>query len=223
MGLTGPIKFTLPTMSPRENMRDAIIATANRGKFEEIKSILLGEFDNLYSLKDLDGVVDVEEDSTLYLENALKKARKIGDRFFMDTIADDSGLEVDALGGRPGVFSSRYGKNDDDRIERLLAELEGIPWEKRGAVFKAYVALYIPGKERGYIFYGQLRGIIGFERRGAKGFGYDPIFYVPGLDRYVAELTMEEKNRLSHRGKALYALKNFLNADFFKGPRALNR
>jgi XTP/dITP diphosphohydrolase len=204
-------------------MTDVIIATANRGKFEEIKSILLGEFDRLYSLKDLDGGVDVEEDSPLYLENALKKARKIGDRFCMDTIADDSGLEVKALGGRPGVHSARYGKDDNDRIDRLLAELEGVPWEQRGAIFKAYVALYIPGKERGYVFYGHLKGIIGFERRGAKGFGYDPIFYIPGLDRYVAELTMDEKNRLSHRGKALYALNNFLNTDFFKGPRVLNR
>jgi XTP/dITP diphosphohydrolase len=204
-------------------MTDVIIATANRGKFEEIKSILLREFDRLYSLKDLDGGVDVEEDSPLYLENALKKARKIGDRFCMDTIADDSGLEVKALGGRPGVHSARYGKDDNDRIDRLLAELEGVPWEQRGAIFKAYLALYIPGKERGYVFYGHLKGIIGFERRGAKGFGYDPIFYIPGLDRYVAELTMDEKNRLSHRGKALYALNNFLNTDFFKGPRVLNR
>jgi XTP/dITP diphosphohydrolase len=204
-------------------MRNVIIATANFGKFGEIKSILLDEFDRLYSLKDLDGQVDVEEDSLLYQENALKKARKIGDRFCMDTIADDSGLEVEALGGRPGVHSARYGKDDNDRIDKLLAELDGVPWEKRGAIFKAYVALYIPGKERGYVFYGHLKGIIGFERMGAKGFGYDPIFYVPGLDKYVAELTMEEKNRLSHRAKALYALKSFLNTDFFRGPRVLTR
>lgn len=204
-------------------MRNVIIATANPGKFKEIKSILLGEFDMLYSLQDLNDKVEVEEDSLSYLENALKKARKIGDRFCTDTIADDSGLEVAALGGRPGVFSARYGKDDKDRIDRLLAELEGVPWEKRGAIFKAYVALYIPEKERGYAFYGHLKGFIGFERKGEKGFGYDPIFYVPGLDKYVAELTMEEKNRLSHRGKALYALKNFLNTDSFRGPRVLNR
>ncbi len=204
-------------------MKNAIIATANPGKFNEIKSILSGEFDRLCSLKDLNERVDVEEDSLLYQENALKKARKIGGRFCMETIADDSGLEVEALGGRPGVHSARYGKDDNDRIDRLLAELEGVPWEKRRAIFKAYVAFYIPEKERGYIFYGHLKGIIGFERRGAKGFGYDPIFYVPELDRYVAELTMEEKNRLSHRGRALQALKNFLNTDFFRGPRASNR
>jgi XTP/dITP diphosphohydrolase len=204
-------------------MRNVIIATANPGKFGEIKNILLNEFDRLYSLKDLDDKVDVDEDSLLYQENALKKARKIGDRFCMDTIADDSGLEVEALGGRPGVHSARYGKDDNDRIDKLLAELDGVPWEKRRAIFKAYVALYIPGKERGYIFYGHLKGIIGFERKGAEGFGYDPIFYIPSLDKYVAELTMEEKNRLSHRGKALYALKSFLNTDFFRGSRVSNQ
>jgi XTP/dITP diphosphohydrolase len=200
-------------------MRNVIIATSNTGKFKEIKSILLDEFDTFYSLRDLDEKVDVEEDSPLYLENALKKARKIGDRFHMDTIADDSGLEVQALGGRPGVFSSRYGKNDEERIDKLLVELEGVPPEKRGAVFKAYVALYLPEKERGYIFYGHLKGRIGLERRGEKGFGYDPVFYIPELGKYVAELTMEEKNRLSHRGKALHALKDFMNKDFFRSRK----
>ena len=199
-------------------MRRVIVATANPGKFEEIKSLLISEFNMFYSLRDFRDKVAVEEDSLLYLENALKKARKIGDRFCMDTIADDSGLEVEALGGRPGIFSSRYGKDDEDRINKLLTELEGVPREKRGAIFKAYIALYLPEKERGYLFYGHLKGYIGLERKGKSGFGYDPVFYIPGMGKYVAELTMEEKNRLSHRGKALYALKAFLNADFFKGP-----
>ena len=204
-------------------MKNAIIATANPGKFQEIRGILADEFDRLYSLKDLNEKVDVDEDSLLYQENALKKARKVGARFCITTIADDSGLEVEALGGRPGVHSARYGKDDNDRIDKLLAELEGVPWEKRRAIFKAYVALYMPEKERGYVFYGHLKGFIGFERRGVKGFGYDPVFYVPWLNRYVAELTMDEKNRLSHRGRALQALRNFLNTDFFRGPRALSR
>ncbi len=204
-------------------MKNVIIATANAGKFEEIKSILVDEFDKFYSLRDLDEKVEVAEESPLYLENALKKARKIADRFRIDTIADDSGLEVEALGGRPGVFSARYGRDDKERVDKLLAELDGVPWEKRGAVFKAYIALYLPEKERGYLFYGHLKGYIGLERRGEKGFGYDPVFYVPELDKYVAELAMEEKNRLSHRGKALHALKAFLNKDFFRGPRVSNR
>jgi XTP/dITP diphosphohydrolase len=201
------------------NMKNVVIATANIGKFEEIKAILLGEFSNFYSLTDFEDQVEVTEDSLLYLENVLKKARKIGDRFNMDTIADDSGIEVAALRGRPGVFSSRYGKDDEDRINKMLVELKGIPWEKRGAVFKAYITLYMPEKERSYVFYGSLKGYIGLERQGQGGFGYDPIFYVPEMDKYAAELTMEEKNRLSHRGRALHALKKFLNTDFFRNSK----
>jgi XTP/dITP diphosphohydrolase len=196
-------------------MKDVVIATANLGKLEEIKSILHGEFVNFYSLTDFQDQVEVKEDGLLYLDNAMKKARKIGDRFSFNTIADDSGIEVAVLGGRPGIFSSRYGKNDEDRINKLLAELKDIPWEKRGAVFKAYITLYMPEKERSYVFYGSLKGYIGLKRRGRGGFGYDPLFYLPELDKYVAELTMEEKNRLSHRGRALHALKEFLNSDFF--------
>ncbi len=204
-------------------MKNVVIATANSGKLEEIRAILLGEFGVFYSLQDMEEQVEVKEDSLLYHENALKKARKIGDRFNMNTIADDSGIEVAALNGRPGVFSSRYGKDDDDRISKLLFELKDVPWEKRGAIFKAYVALYMPEKERSYIFYGSLKGYIGLERRGKSGFGYDPVFYVPEMNKYAAELTMEEKNMLSHRGRALIALKEFLNTDFFRNPRVSKR
>lgn len=200
-------------------MRNIVIATANAGKLEEIRAIMLDEFGIFYSLRDMEEQIEVKEDSLLYHENALKKARKIGDRFNMDTIADDSGIEVASLNGRPGVFSARYGENDDDRINKLLFELKGVPWEKRGAVFKAYVALYMPEKGRSYIFYGSLKGYIGLERRGEGGFGYDPIFYVTEMDKYMAELTMEEKNRLSHRARALIAMKEFLNTDFFRTPK----
>lgn len=203
-------------------MRKIIIATTNNGKFEEIKSVLAGEFDSFYSLRDFPERIEIEEDSMLYVENALKKARKIGERFGFYTIADDSGLEVDALGGRPGVHSSRYGKNDDDRINRLLKELRDVPWNKRKAIFKAYVACYIPEKEISYVFYGYLRGFIGFEKVGQGGFGYDPVFFVPGLNKYVAELTREEKNRISHRGRALQAFKDFIKGDIFSNSKALN-
>lgn len=196
--------------SARLNMRRLIIATENMGKFKEIKALLGHNFDNFYSLRDFQDKVSVEEDSELYIENALKKARKIGDRFGMHTLADDSGLEVKALGGRPGVHSSRYGKSDDDRIARLLSELEGVPWDQRVAVFKAYLAFYMPERERCYVFYGELRGIIGVEKHGQNGFGFDPVFFVPELDKYLAEIPMEEKNRLSHRGRAIQALINFL-------------
>ena len=181
------------------------------GKFREIKALLEHSFDNFYSLRDYKDRVPIEEDSDLYIENALKKARKIGDRFGMHTLADDSGLEVQALGGRPGVRSSRYGKNDDERIARLLSELEGIPWDKRTAVFKAYLAFYMPERERCYVFYGELRGIIGMDKHGQNGFGFDPVFFVPELNRYLAEIPMEKKNRLSHRGRAIQALIDFFH------------
>lgn len=199
-----------------KNMKNIIIATSNPGKFSEIKVILNDEFDTFYSLRDMHEEIEVKEDSNNYLENVLKKARKIGDRFDMNTIADDSGIEVLALQRRPGVFSSRYGRDDEERINKLLVELAGVPWEKRGANFKAYVALYIPEKDRIYIFYGFLKGYVGFERIGTGGFGYDPVFYVPEVGKYMAELTLEEKNRLSHRGRAFNALKDFLNTAFLR-------
>jgi XTP/dITP diphosphohydrolase len=204
-------------------MSQVIIATENMGKLREIRDLLAHEFDAFHSLRDFEEKVSIEEDSPLYVENAIKKARKIGDRFCLPTIADDSGLEVEALGGRPGALSSRYGQNDGERIERLLNELDGVPWERRRAVFKAYIVLYLPEKEREHLFYGHLSGFIGFVKRGDKGFGYDPVFYVPELDRYLAELTVEEKNLLSHRGRALHALKTFLQADSFRHPRVLNQ
>ncbi|MCX8111122.1 MAG: RdgB/HAM1 family non-canonical purine NTP pyrophosphatase [Syntrophorhabdaceae bacterium] len=196
--------------------RKVIIATENLGKVNEIKKILADEFDIFYSLKDFKEKIEIVEDSPFYIENALKKARKIGNRFGCNTIADDSGLEVDALDGRPGVYSSRYGRDDNERIERLLDELKGVPCEKRTARFVAYVIFYMPDKGSFYVFYGQLDGYIGFERKGGHGFGYDPVFYIPEFDRHLAEIELDEKNKISHRGRAVYALKSFLNADFFK-------
>ncbi|HBA54457.1 RdgB/HAM1 family non-canonical purine NTP pyrophosphatase [Syntrophorhabdus aromaticivorans] len=200
-------------------MRSIVIATENLGKFKEIRTLLVDEFDVFHSLRDFEEKVPVDEDSLFYIENAMKKARKVGDRFGMYTMADDSGLEVEALGGRPGVRSSRYGRSDEERIERLLAELNGVPWEKRGAVFRAYLAFYLPEKQRCYVFYGELRGIIGFKRKGEGGFGFDPVFYVPEWDRYLAEMTLDEKNVLSHRGRAIRAFKDFHNIRFFRSPR----
>ena len=191
-------------------MKSVIIATENMGKFREITALLGDEFDRFYSLRDFKEKIPIDEDSDLYVENAMKKARKIGDRFGIHTLADDSGLEVTALGGRPGVRSARYGKDDNERIAKLLAELEGVPWDQRGASFKAYLAFYMPERERCYVFFGELRGIIGTELHGQNGFGFDPVFYVPELKKYLAELPMEEKNRLSHRGKAIQAFINFI-------------
>jgi XTP/dITP diphosphohydrolase len=187
-----------------------IIATANPGKFREIQEDLSGIFDVFYSLDDLDGTVEVEEDRASYAENAWKKARKIGDRFGISTLADDSGLEVEALGGRPGLYSARYGNSDKERIDRLLTELEGVPIEGRRAMFKAYLSFYIPRDGKTYFFYGCLKGCIDFERRGDQGFGFDPIFFLPGRNKSMAQIPLAEKNQISHRGRALASFRRFL-------------
>lgn len=191
-------------------MKSIIIATANRGKFREIQEDLAGIFDVFYSLEDFSDKVDVDEDRSTYAENAWKKARKIGDRFGISTLADDSGLEVEALGGRPGLYSARYGTSDDDRIDRLLSELEGIAMEKRKAMFRAYLSFYTPGDEKTYFFYGCLKGYIDVIRRGDQGFGFDPVFYLPDRKRSLAQLPLAEKNRISHRGRALAAFRRFM-------------
>jgi XTP/dITP diphosphohydrolase len=203
-------------------MKDVIIATENAGKLEEITSLLGNTFEQYFCLKDFSEKVVVDEDQPSYVANALKKARKVGDRFSIATLSDDSGLEVEALQGRPGVYSSRYGKDDNGRLTRLLGELTDVPFKQRRAVFKSYVVLYMPEQERCYVFYGDLKGYIGFERHGTGGFGYDPVFYIPQLKKYIAELSITEKNALSHRGKAILAMKNFLNVEFFRTPRVLN-
>ena len=203
-------------------MKDVIIATENIGKFKEITTLLGNTFEKYYSLKDFPEKVVVDEDQLHYAANALKKARKVGDRFGITTLADDSGLEVEALQARPGVYSSRYGNNDDERITKLLGELQGVPLEQRNAIFKSYVVLYMPERERCYVFYGDLKGYIGLERHGTGGFGFDPVFYEPQLKKYIAELSLAEKNALSHRGKAVLAMKNFLNEEFFRKPVVKN-
>lgn len=191
-------------------MKKIIIATANQGKFREIEQELFSVFDVFYSLEDLEERIEIDEDRSSYAENAWKKARKIGDRFGIGTLADDSGLEVEALGGRPGLYTARYGKSDDERIDRLLSELEGVAMEGRKAMFKAYLSYYLPGEEKTYFFYGSLKGYIDFERRGDKGFGFDPVFRLAETGRSLAELPLVEKNRISHRGKALAAFRHFM-------------
>ncbi len=191
-------------------MKDLIMATTNAGKFAELKPLLAEHFKEICSLADFPETLQVVEDSPHYAQNAMKKARKVGGHFGMPALADDSGLEVAALGGRPGIRSSRYGRNDEERMERLLHELDGIPWDGRGAKFKAYVALYLPEKDRCYVFYGELKGFIGFEQHGSHGFGYDPVFYSPELGKYLAEISTDEKNKFSHRGRAIALLKTFV-------------
>jgi XTP/dITP diphosphohydrolase len=204
------------TVLPRiEPVRSILVATGNRGKFEEIKAFLAGDFDRFASLADFETPVDVVEDMPTYFENSLKKARKVGNLCGMNTLADDSGLEVEALDGRPGLHTARYASSDAERIDRLLRELDGVPRERRGAAFKAYLAYYEPVEGLSFIFYGVLRGYIGFERKGQTGFGFDPVFMLPELGKSLAEIGTEEKNRISHRGRALQAFKRFLQAQAF--------
>lgn len=192
---------------------ELLIATKNSGKVKEIKKLLRGSGIRVLSLNDFHNVPDVNEDGKSYRDNALKKARFFSKYFNKLTIADDSGIEVDALGGKPGPHSARYAGGEASSFEnnqKLLKQLNGVPLSKRGATFRCVLALVSPdGKE--YIVEATCRGRIGFKEIGKKGFGYDPIFYIPRYGKTMAQLTVEEKNKISHRGKALRKLKRLLS------------
>ncbi len=166
----------------------------------------------IYSLKDFSDIPEIEEDGKSFTENALKKARFYSKYFGKLTLADDSGLEVDALKGFPGVYSARYageGASDRENNQKLLREMETILISKRGASFKCVMAMvFHDGREA--VTEGSCRGRIGFREAGKKGFGYDPLFILPQYGRTMAQLTVEEKNRVSHRGKALRKLKKIM-------------
>ena len=191
---------------------ELFLATRNEGKIREIRELLKGCDTRITSLRDYPDAPEVVENGQSYRDNALKKARFFARWMGKLTLADDSGLEVDYLKGKPGVFSARYAgevANDRENIRRVLRELEGISPPKRGAVFRCVMALVAPwGDEE--VVEGECRGWIGLEERGEKGFGYDPIFVIPRYGKTVAELTLAEKNRLSHRGKALNKLRKKL-------------
>jgi XTP/dITP diphosphohydrolase len=188
---------------------ELIVATQNRGKVREIKKVLKGLGFRILSLNDFPGVPQVEEEGKSFLENALKKARFYSKHFGRLTLADDSGLEVDILKGRPGVYSARYagkGASTPQNNRKLLKEMGGIPLSKRGARFKCVLAVVSPG-EKEVVVEGSCRGRIGFKEVGRKGFGYDPLFILPSYGKTMAQLSLEEKNRISHRGKALRKLR----------------
>lgn len=193
-------------------MNELFIATSNRGKFSEMKQLLLNSVELLYSYADFSDLPQVVEDGETFEENAMKKARSAASITGKPAIADDSGLLVDVLNGSPGVFSARFaGENatDADNNEKLLRELEGIPCPRRTAVFRSVIALCLPGGDC-RTFYGELKGIILEEPRGGGGFGYDPLFLIPEFGQTMAELPMGVKNAISHRGKAFNKLKEYL-------------
>ncbi|HEY49741.1 MAG TPA: RdgB/HAM1 family non-canonical purine NTP pyrophosphatase, partial [Dehalococcoidia bacterium] len=181
-----------------------LLATNNRGKLREYAPMLGGLPFELVTLAEAGITVDIEETGSSLEQNAIQKATEYAALSGLVTLADDSGLEVDALGGEPGPLSRRYaGENvsDSERNDYLLAKLEGVPWERRGARFRCVIAVAVPG---GGVetCEGVCEGIIAFDTKGEGGFGYDPVFHLPELDKRMAELTLEEKNRISHRARA---------------------
>ena len=190
-----------------------IFATGNEGKMREIRSILADTYPEVLSMKEAGIRAEAAEDGKTYEENALIKARAVAaagaDGIVM---ADDSGLEVDFLNREPGIYSARYmGEDTSYRIKNanLIGRLEGVPEEKRTARFVCAIAAVLPdGRE--LAVRAAIEGRIGYEEKGEGGFGYDPIFYVPELGKTTAELTEEEKNLVSHRGKALRLMKEEL-------------
>ena len=177
------------------------MGTRNRGKLGEYRLLLARSGFELVAPQELGLEADEAEGTTSLEENAVAKAKLYSQKGGLLTLAEDSGLFVDALGGAPGVLSARFGASDRERIDRLLGELKGVPRGKRGARFICLIALAEPGKPLG-VFRGEVAGEIAGRPRGASGFGYDPVFSLRGLGKTMAELSPEEKNRISHRGQA---------------------
>ncbi len=187
-----------------------VLATGNKGKLREFRGLLEGVFGSIVSLNDLESPPEVTEDGETFRENALKKARAIAAYSGLPALADDSGLEVEALGGRPGVYSARYageGATDRDNIRKLLVELHGV--EDRKARFVCFLALVTPGGDE-TIVSGECEGIIIDKPRGEGGFGYDPVFFLPGYDKTMAEIPAGLKNKISHRARACESLAKHL-------------
>jgi len=204
-------------------MHSILVATNNKGKVDEIKALLDGLGLALLTPADLGLVLEVNEDGQTYAENASKKAAAFAQASGLVALGDDSGLEVDALGGQPGLHSHRFcpipNATDADRRKYLLQRLgdQPRPWTAR---FRATVAIALPSGEV-KLATGQCEGEIIPDERGSNGFGYDPVFFIPELGRTMAELGMDEKNRLSHRARAIQnaipVLKEILGKDYIPG------
>lgn len=189
-----------------------LVATRNQGKLREIRALLEGSGIVVEGLADFPDLPEIEEDGATFHANAHKKAATIARLSGRLTLADDSGLEVEALRGAPGVHSARYAgtdADDDANNRKLLAALAGIPSGKRRAAFVCVMALCTPGDDCHY-FEGRLQGEILTELRGEGGFGYDPLFLVPDSGQTLAEIPLTEKNRISHRGQALQQAAKYL-------------
>ncbi|MBU8922095.1 MAG: RdgB/HAM1 family non-canonical purine NTP pyrophosphatase [Bacteroidales bacterium] len=192
-----------------------VLATRNQGKIREIREILAGTGIETVTLDDYDSFDEPEETGSTFTENAMIKAKATFEVTGLPSLADDSGLEVDALDGGPGIRSARYGGeglNDIDRCRRLLSELEGVAAEGRKARFRCAMVLYpVPSTGEGaFVTEGVLDGIIAREPAGENGFGYDPVFYIEEMKGTAAEIGPEKKNSISHRYRALIEMKSLL-------------
>ena len=192
-----------------------VLATKNTGKIREFRSLTKTLDVEILPL-DVFDLPPIEETGSTFEENSLIKARTVAEAVGLATIADDSGLEVDALNGRPGIYSARYSgpdATDASNVTKLLAELHDVPMEHRTAAFRCVVTLFDPTAEQGPLVHqttARAEGLIIDERRGQNGFGYDPVFFVSDLGKTFAELEGETKNRLSHRGKAVRLMITFM-------------
>jgi XTP/dITP diphosphohydrolase len=193
---------------------EVVLATRNRHKVEELAALLGDLGIRIRTLADFPDAPEVEEDGATCEANAIKKACEIARATGLTAVADDTGLEVDALNGRPGVYAARYAGEHatyEDNCRKLIQELEGVPHERRTARFITVAAIAIPG-EPVQVTQGVLSGYITQKASGSKGFGYDPLFYVPELKGTLAEISAELKNRISHRAKAFLQAKELLRA-----------
>lgn len=191
---------------------DLVLATRNEGKLAELKELIAGLSVHVSSLSDYPQIPEIIEDGATFVENARKKARQVRISTGRWVLADDSGLEVEALCGRPGVNSARYAGRQGDYAannRKLLAEMRDVPDEKRSARFVCSMVLSSPDDGE-WVAEGHCDGIIMKGPRGSGGFGYDPLFFIPGKGMTMAELSMDEKNAISHRGRALAKIREIL-------------
>lgn len=199
-------------------MHKIIIATNNQGKVKDFETLFQPLGYEVLSLRDFEHVLEPEETGVTFEENAVIKAEGVMKQLNYPVIADDSGLEVDALGGEPGVYSARYAgveKDDEANLQKVLRKLEDVDDDLRTARYVCVLACAVPGKKT-FTVRGECDGIIGKEKVGTEGFGYDPIFYVPNLGKTMAQLTTEEKNKMSHRHIALEKLLEIWDEDIFQ-------
>lgn len=195
-------------------IRELVLATRNRNKVIELVALLGDLGITIRTLDEFPGAPDVVEDGDTCEANAVKKARAIAESTGLPAVADDTGLEVDALGGRPGVYAARYAGEDatyEDNCRKLLRELTGVPREQRTARFLTVAAIALPS-DGIRVAQGTLEGVIAEEASGTLGFGYDPVFLIPELGKTLAQLPADQKNTISHRAKAFAKVREMLSA-----------